>query len=181
MQPIKVNLLPYKQRWFTVRQRLAWWLTTGSMILGAGYAVLLGSLLTWQVITEGQMRATLRRIDQTKKEVEALAGRESQQVLVKNKLTKAAELIRQPGITPVLRAIGNLLVPGVQWREIAVKSDGGIEVTLGSSDVVAVGETLENIEAKAGGGDFSQVRLESLTKANNGEYGLTLNLVKTKL
>ena len=176
MQPIKVNLLPYKQRWFTVRQRLAWWLTTGSMILGAGYAVLLGSLLTWQVITEGQMRATLRRIDQTKKEVEALAGRESQQVLVKNKLTKAAELIRQPGIAPVLRAIGNLLVPGVQWREIAVKSDGGIEVTLGSSDVVAVGETLENIEAKAGGGDFSQVRLESLTKANNGEYGLTLNL-----
>ncbi len=175
MQPIKVNLLPYKQRWFTVRQRLAWWLTTGSMILGTGYAVLLLALLTWQVVTQGQMRATLRRIDQTKEEVETLAGRESQQVLVKSKLTKVAELIRQPGITPVLRAIGNLLVLGVQWREIAVKSDGGIEVTLASSDVVAMGETLENIE-KTASTDFKQIKLQSFTKGTNGEYNLTVNL-----
>lgn len=176
MQPIKVNLLPYKQRWFTVRRRLAWWLTTGSMILGAGYALLLGGLLTWQVITQRQMEATLRRIDQTKKEVEALAGRESQQMLVKSKLARMAELTRQVGMTPVLRAIGNLLVPGVQWREIAVKPDGGIEVTLASSNVVAVGEILENMEIKTVGTDFKEIKLQSFTKGTNGEYGLTVNL-----
>lgn len=177
MQPIKVNLLPYRQRWFTLRQRLAWWLTTGSMIVGAGYAVLLGGLLTWQVVTEGQMGVTLRRINQAKKEVEAWAGRESQQVLVKSKLTKAAELTRQLGMTPVLRAIENLLVPGVQWREIAVKSDGDIEVTLASNNVVAVGETLENIE-KTASTDFREIKLQSLTKGTNGEYRLSLNLVR---
>lgn len=159
-----------------VRRRLAWWLTTGSMILGAGYAALLGGLLTWQVVTEGQMGAMLRRIDQAKKEVEAEAERESQQVLVKTKLTKVAELTRQPGMMPALRAIGNLLVPGVQWREIAVKSDGGIEVTLASSNVVAVGEILENMETKTASTDFKQIKLQSFTKGTNGEYSLTVNL-----
>ncbi|OGY16318.1 MAG: hypothetical protein A2784_01330 [Candidatus Chisholmbacteria bacterium RIFCSPHIGHO2_01_FULL_48_12] len=181
MQPIKVNLLPYKRRWFMVRQRLAWWLTTGSMIGGLGYAVVLVAIVTWQLTTEWQLQATAGRIDQIKKEIESLAGRESQQMLVKTKLAKVTELTRQPGMTPVLQAVGKLVVPGVQWREVAVRPGGSIEVTLGSSDVVAVGETLENIEALPAGGDFTQVRLASLTKANNGEYTLILNLVKAKL
>jgi Tfp pilus assembly protein PilN len=176
MQSIKVNLLPYKQRWFTLRRRLAWWLTTGSMIGALGYAVVLVAIVTWQLTTGRQLQATVGRIDQNKKEAEAWTARESQLVLVKTKLAKVIELTGQPGMTPALRAIGSLLVPGVAWREMAVKADGSIEVTLAGSDVVAIGDILDQVEALPGSGDFSQVRLTSLTKASNGEYALTLNL-----
>ena len=176
---LQVNLVPARQSWYMKRQRLARYLRMVSFAAAGIYGAMMAGMLGWRVMVNQQLGQAKTRIDTVKQTIGELAQVESQQVLLKGKLGRLVQLEETKiDFAAVLTGLVNLFPTGVDLSEVKVGSTQSVEVTGKTIDPVALSQVLVAVaDEEGGGGLFSEVGLEGVTKGSTGEYSFTLTLV----
>lgn len=172
MAAILINLLPAKQQWQLRRKRWWRWLYSLSLVGGGVYVLGLTGILVWQWGLTRRLQATQAQISQVKAEVAAMGVKESNQVMVKSKLTWLTDRDSAAPITTQLRQVWALVPANLTISEARVET-GKIGLTGKTTDPIAIAKLLTALVDQP-------VTLEGVNKSSSGEYGITLTLAEKK-
>lgn len=178
MAQIKVNLLPARQRWYLARQKF-WRLVYGISLIGAvSYVVGLALFSGWGLWLKQELATVESRIAAAKTEVGGLKEVETQQLVVKSKLSMLTRMAQKSiSWADWLEVILAQLPSEMKVTEMEMGENLATQVSLRSSNPVAISQFLDRLEAADWAG-VDQITVESLTRSATGEYAVTVKFLK---
>lgn len=174
--PIKINLLPRKGARELLQERWLRRATRGSYLVALSYVVILGLVFGVRLYWGGIKSRLDDQVGAVRQTVAGLAQIESQQLLVKSKLSQAGVIVNtQLPWTEVLGEVMELVPNPGSVSRVELDRQGALtvgmqtrnlqELALSANALVALGQTRQFVK---------DIQLENVDKNNSGVYGLTI-------
>lgn len=165
----KINLFPKTKAIWEKKAKTRRWIQIGSTVFLVVYLIFLSFLFSYFLILNGEMASAQTKIENYEKQIEMLQGRETKQLLLKEKLKELVEILKS-GQEPekALQDIQSLTLEGItltsfNYLEKELKVEGEAENALVFDALV------KGLEV-SGKDDFNQVLFKSVNKMENGDY-----------
>ncbi len=165
----KINLLPKVEAIWGKQAKIRRWAQVGSTILLVGYFFILSSIFSYFLLLKQKAASVQAQINETEQQVRLLQGRESKQLLLKEKLKELTEILKSgQDSTAALREVQGLALEGIAFTSLSYL---GNELRLEGEAVNAlVFDELVKSLANVTENRFSQVLFESINKMEDGDY-----------
>ncbi len=156
---------------------------TFSILLLLAYCLVVAAFFSYSFYLTTSARNTAREIASKKSRIEDLKEIESLQIVLKQRLSNLLKFFdgqKTADFTALLDYF-NSKTQGVTIRDLSLSPDGKIKFSGEASDVVALGQLLDNLTNKEASQIFSSIVLSSLDKKENDVSYLFTILLESKV
>ncbi|MCX6725807.1 MAG: hypothetical protein NT052_00615 [Candidatus Shapirobacteria bacterium] len=147
-------------------------LKVGSIIFLIAFILVVGAIFSYRLYLNSQNEKIINESNLKRQKIESLKGLESLQVVLEQRLKALNQFFKEdkrPNFPKIL-AFFDKISQVVNIKDLNITSDGKMNISGESSDILTLTGFLENLESKEAQEIFSQITVSSLDKKEKEGY-----------